>query len=122
MTTTLDLLKIADAYIALWNERDAARRAQRLGADWTPDARYADPMMQGAGAAEIDALIGGVQQRFPDFAFALSGTPDGHGPYLRFSWSLGPQGADGPIKGTDFVVTENGRIRSVTGFLDQVPG
>ncbi len=26
-----------------------------------------------------------------------------------------------PIKGTDFAVLKDGRIQSVTGFLDQVP-
>jgi hypothetical protein len=25
------------------------------------------------------------------------------------------------IKGTDFVVVENGRLKSITGFLDKVP-
>jgi hypothetical protein len=28
---------------------------------------------------------------------------------------------DSPIKGTDFAVIEGGRIRSIAGFLDQVP-
>ncbi len=122
MIDTLDIMKIADDYIALWNERDGARRRSRLASNWTEDARYVDPLMQGAGAEGIDALIAGVQQRFPEFSFTLIGKPDGHGAYLRFSWCLGPQGSDGPIKGTDFVVTESGRIRSVTGFLDQIPG
>ena len=39
----------------------------------------------------------------------------------RFSWGLGPEGTDAPIKGTDFAVLKDGRIRSITGFLDQVP-
>jgi hypothetical protein len=34
---------------------------------------------------------------------------------------LGPGGVDSPIKGTDFAVVRDGRIRSITGFLDQVP-
>jgi hypothetical protein len=34
---------------------------------------------------------------------------------------LGPEGADSPIKGTDFAIVRDGRIGSVTGFLDQVP-
>ena len=43
------------------------------------------------------------------------------GDRLRFSWGLGPDGADSPIKGTDFAVLSGGKIRSITGFLDQVP-
>jgi len=34
---------------------------------------------------------------------------------------LGPDGVDSPIKGTDFAVLKDGRIRNITGFLDQVP-
>ena len=32
-----------------------------------------------------------------------------------------PDGVDSPIKGTDFAVLKGGRIRAITGFLDQVP-
>jgi hypothetical protein len=34
---------------------------------------------------------------------------------------LSPDGADSPIKGTDFAVLRDGQIHSITGFLDQVP-
>jgi len=51
----------------------------------------------------------------------LLGGADGFGDHVRFSWGLGPDGADSPIKGTDFAVLSDGRIKSITGFLDQVP-
>ena len=41
---------------------------------------------------------------------------------MRLSWGLGPDGADAPIKGTDFGRVERGRLKSVTGFFDQLPG
>ena len=116
-----DAQTIANRYIDLWNERDAARRAEILAANWTADARYTDPLASVRGAAEISALIGGVQQRFADFSFSLIGKVDGFGDHVRFSWALGPKGGDAPVKGTDFATVENGKIKSVTGFLDQVP-
>nr|AWM03789.1 nuclear transport factor 2 family protein [Bradyrhizobium amphicarpaeae] len=116
-----DPITIARSYIELWNERAAGRRRQLLGDNWTIDASYVDPLMKGDGRDGIDALIAGVQQRFPDFRFKLIGEPNGYGDHVRFSWGLGPEGADSPIKGTDFAVLKDGRIRSVTGFLDQVP-
>jgi len=69
----------------------------------------------------VDALIAGVQQRFADFRFQLIGQPNGFGDHVRFSWGLGSEGVDSPIKGTDFAIVKDGRIRSITGFLDQVP-
>jgi hypothetical protein len=116
-----DAQTIAQRYIDLWNERDASKRADMLGSNWTSDARYTDPLAAVRGAAEISALIGGVQQRFPEFSFALIGKVDGFGDNVRFSWGLGPEGADAPIKGTDFASIRDGKIESVTGFLDQVP-
>jgi SnoaL-like domain len=120
-----DINKIARSYIDLWNERTPSRRREILSQNWTSDARYVDPLMSGDGHDGVDALIAGVQQKFPDFKFTLIGEPNGYGDHfrfqLRFSWGLGPAGIDSPIKGTDFAVLKEGRIRSITGFLDQVP-
>jgi hypothetical protein len=116
-----DVQKIAASYIDLWNERAADRRREMLAQNWTSDAKYVDPLMSGDGRDGVDALIAGVQQRFPEFRFRLLGEPNGFGDCLRFSWGLGPDGADSPIKGTDFAVLSDGKIRSITGFLDQVP-
>lgn len=109
---------IAKTYIALWNEKDAARRQAMLQESWAAGATYIDPLMKGQGHAEIDALVGAVQARFPDFRFDLLKPADGHGDFVRFSWGLGP---DHPIKGSDVLVVEGGKIRSVIGFLDQMP-
>ena len=116
-----DAKLIADRYIALWNETNPQRRSALIAENWTPDAVYADPLMAGKGAAEIGALVAGVQAQFPNFRFALIGKPDGHGNNVRFSWSLGPDQIDAPIEGTDFAVIREGRIQAVTGFLDKVP-
>ncbi|HTW26138.1 MAG TPA: nuclear transport factor 2 family protein [Acetobacteraceae bacterium] len=120
--TTSDPQAIATRHIAAWNETDPERRRALIAALWTEDATYLDPLMQGEGHEGIAMLIGGVQARFPDFRFALAGRVDGYGDRLRFSWSLGPAGTDGIVEGTDFaLLASDGRLRSVTGFLDRVP-
>jgi len=116
-----DAAAIADRYIATWNETDPQARRDLIAAGWAEDATYADPLMQAKGHAAVDGMIAAVQQRFPGFHFALDGKADGFGDNVRFSWALGPDGADAPIKGTDFVRVEGGRLKSVTGFLDKVP-
>jgi hypothetical protein len=63
-----------------------------------------------------------VQSQFPGFRFRLAGPVDGHHDQARFTWELGPDGAEAPIAGFDVAETdEAGRIRSVHGFLDRVP-
>lgn len=116
-----DLTAIAQNYFAAWNEADAGRRDGLLDAAFTKDVSYRDPIMQGDGHAGLTALIGGVQQRFPGFRFSLRGTPDGFGEFIRFSWNLGPEGVDSVIEGTDIGLIENGRLKTITGFLDKVP-
>jgi hypothetical protein len=112
---------IAERYLATWNEVDSDRRRQLLSSHWTSDATYVDPLAKAAGTGEIDALIGGVQSRFPGFRFALKNAPDGHGDHVRFAWTLGPEGEPAPIEGSDVVMTFHDRIACVIGFLDKVP-
>jgi hypothetical protein len=116
-----DLNSIARNYIAAWNEADAAKRKALLEAAFTDGVRYRDPLMQGDGYDGVATLIDGVHQRFSGFRFALKGQADGFGEHIRFSWALGPEGSDAIIEGTDIGVIEDGRLSSVTGFLDKVP-
>ena len=77
--------------------------------------------MSGRGHSEIEALIGAVHERFPGHRFTLLGKADGHGDRLRFTWTLGPAGAAPIAQGTDFgVLAPDGRLKSVSGFLDQL--
>lgn len=112
---------IAQQYLAAWNERNPLDRRAQIAFLFTDDARYLDPMMRGAGHDGIDAMIAGAQQHFPGHRFELSGTPDGHNDVVRFSWTLlGPENTVA-ARGTDVAtVSPDGRLASVTGFLDSV--
>ena len=113
---------LAQRYIATWNETDPDARRTAVADLFTSDARYVDPLADASGHEALDATIGAVQAQFPGFRFRLAGPVDGHHDQARFTWELGPDGAEAPIVGFDVAVTDgNGRIRSVHGFLDRVP-
>jgi hypothetical protein len=113
---------IADSYISVWNESDPALRRQKLAHGWSADANYADPLMAAAGYDDISAMIEGARSQFPGYSFALTGTPDGHGAFVRFSWQAARDGEAPLIEGTDVVMLDgDGRIVEVVGFLDRVP-
>jgi hypothetical protein len=116
-----DAAHVAGRYIAVWNETDPTRRSALLAEGWSADATYVDPLMSGRGLDQIGALIGAVHARFPGFRFTLVERADGYGDNVRFSWALGPKAEPEMIKGTDVAVTENGRLKSVTGFIDKAP-
>lgn len=121
-TSNTQLHDLVDRYIAAWNEPDDTRRGDLVARTFTAGARYADPLVQGEGHAAIAALIRGVQTQFPGLTFVRTGTPDQHGRNVRFSWHLGPAGAAPLAGGTDFaVLADDGRLATVTGFLDFVP-
>lgn len=115
-------LAVAEAYLTTWNEADEAQRQTAITRSWSPDARYADPMMQGEGHDGIAAMIAGARSQFPGHSFLLRGTPDGHGPWVRFSWNLAPENGEPVAGGTDMVKLDGGgKIASVVGFLDFAP-
>lgn len=121
--TGIDPTTLADRYIAMWNETDAETRRDLVAGTWTEDGAYLDPMMRGDGHDGIDAMVAGVQQRFPGFRFSRTGPVDAHNGQLRFTWALGPDGAEPPVAGLDIgAVGEDGRLKSIIGFLDKVPG
>ncbi|WP_183607022.1 nuclear transport factor 2 family protein [Rhizobium leguminosarum] len=111
----------AERYLAIWNETDAARRRALIAESWSEAATYIDPLMRGEGHEQINSLVEAVQSRFPGFRFELIGAADGYGEVMRFSWGLGPENGEALIKGTDFAELEGGKLKSVRGFIDQLP-
>ncbi len=110
-------------YLECWNETDATTRRKLVDDVWAADARYVDPMAEAEGRDAIDATIAAVQAQFPGFVFTLAGPVDAHHRQARFTWGLGPEGAEPLVVGFDVAVTdEEGRISAVLGFLDKVPG
>ena len=107
------------AIVAAWNEEDSQRRRALLGQSWTPDARYVDPLMQGEGRDGIAKMIEPARAKFPGHAFTLRGAPDGHGSYVRLSWTLAAPAGDYVTHGSDLMrLDDRGRIAEVIGFLD----
>ena len=114
---------LLDRYLACWNETDAGARRALIAENWSEEPRYTDPLVDVQGRASIDATIAAVHQQFPGFVFTPVGHVDAHHQQARFGWGLGPQGAEPVVIGFDVVMLdEDGRIETVLGFLDKVPG
>src|SRR4051812_576429 len=114
-----DVSTVVDGYIAMWNETTPEARRAIIAATWSDDASYLDPLMSGEGAVGIDAMVAGAQQQFPGARFELTAGPDHHHDRVRFAWRM-LGGGDGELaRGVDFAtVAHDGRLRSVTGFLE----
>ncbi|WP_205324912.1 nuclear transport factor 2 family protein [Glycomyces sp. YM15] len=117
-----DFNAVAAAYIDACNASGAVERKRLVADVFAADVSYTDPMAAVEGHDGIEAFIAGAHRQFPGWVFTLVGPADGHGRQARFTWSLGPEGAEPPVVGFDVVVLdEDGRITQVLGFLDKVP-
>ena len=111
-----------EAYVATWNETDAGRRQAGIARAWAPNACYRDPVMASDGHAGIDAMLAGVQAKFPGFVLKRTSKVDSHNGSARFSWSLGPAAGPTVVEGVDFcALAPDGRLASVVGFIDKAP-
>jgi hypothetical protein len=114
---------LIERYLACWNETDATARRGLIAENWSDLPSYTDPLADVQGRDAIDATIAAVQAQFPGFIFTSAGPVDAHHQQARFTWGLGPAGSEPIILGFDVVTIDDmGRIDTVLGFLDKVPG
>ncbi|MEU2787987.1 nuclear transport factor 2 family protein [Streptomyces sp. NPDC007100] len=113
-----------DRYLAAWNAGGAGADGvdKAVAAAFTEDATYTDPLADTAGHDGLAAVIAGAHAQFPGFVFRPLGTPDGHHDVVRFGWELVAPDGSAPVAGFDVAtLAADGRIRTVSGFLDRVP-
>ena len=117
-----DFTKLAEQYIASWNETDPSARRALIDEIWSENGRYVDPLAQVTGREQIDAVIAAAQAQFAGMMFRLAGTVDAHHDQARFTWELGPDGTEAVVIGFDVAQRDaDGRLALVLGFLDKVP-
>jgi hypothetical protein len=117
-----DFAKLAEQYIAAWNETDPSARRALLDEIWSSDGRYIDPLAEVTGRDQFAAVIAAAQAQFAGMTFRLAGTVDAHHDQARFTWELGPDGTDAVVAGFDVAQRDaDGRLALVLGFLDKVP-
>ncbi|MEV4639481.1 nuclear transport factor 2 family protein [Actinoplanes sp. NPDC049548] len=117
-----DFDTLVTRYLHAWNQTDPAERRATIDEVFAADVRYVDPLAAVEGREALDGLIGAVQQQFPGLTFSPGATADAHHDQGRFTWHLGPDGADPIVVGFDVVELDaDGRIRTVLGFLDKIP-
>ena len=112
--------RTVDAYFEMWNEPDQGRRAERIAEAWAEDCRYADPLFEANGHAELSAMVAGVHAQFPGHQFIRASRIDAHHDQVRFAWELAD--ADGRIAAAGIDVGElapDGRLRRVAGFFEE---
>jgi hypothetical protein len=117
-TTITDVTKTVDAYLAMWNEQDADRRAALVREAWAEDGRYVDPLIEAAGHAQLHAMVDGVHAQFPGQRFRRRSAVDAHHEVVRFAWDLSAADGTVTVAGIDVgVIGDDGRFVAIAGFF-----
>jgi hypothetical protein len=122
-TTTPGITAAVDAYFAMLNEPDDARRLELARQAWTDDASFVDPMFQASGGpGPICDVIGGAQAQFPGHVLTRTSGIDAHHNLVRFSWQLADGDGNVAVAGLDVaIVADDGRLSRLAGFFGPLP-
>jgi hypothetical protein len=113
--TANDAEDLAERYVAMWNETDAAARRRRIDELFAPDGAYVNEASTTRGRAAIEAEASAARDATiaKGFRFSTAGFSQAHHNVAQFQWRLRPV-AGGPdaVVGSDLVILDDeGRIR-----------
>lgn len=111
---------LVDRHLGSWSEPDAEVRIELVRQCWQPDGTLADPPLGAEGHDEISALMGTMQEHYPEHRFVRATEVDVHHDTFRVGWELrAPDGAVA-LAGVDFGLVEDGRLRRISGFFGEL--
>jgi SnoaL-like domain len=109
---------VVATYAAAWDEVDAEARGRLLDECWADAGVYVDPSARAEGRAGLSAHIGGFHDRLPGYRIDVTSGPDGHGPHLRFGWTMKRPDGSVELEGMDYAeVDDDGRLTRIVGFF-----
>jgi hypothetical protein len=103
---------------SVFGERDQSKRKLVIEKIWAQEGVFTDPEGVHIGHAEIDAAVGALLEKFPEFVFTEIGDTDEIPGAGRLAWGFGPPGGLPAVTGLDVIVVTEGRITALYTFLD----
>jgi len=120
--TTTPLATVVEAYLGMWNETDAAVRAQLIETAWVDTGYYQDPLLEAKGHDGLSAMVAGFHDQYPGYAFRQAGGIDAHHELARFGWELVAPDGSVFIAGIDVAaIAPDGRLARIAGFFGDLP-
>ena len=106
----------------VFGENDPAHRRAAIDEIFTEDCVFYEP--NGGvyrGRDEIDRIAGVIKATHPDFRYQPIAEPEELGNAGRVKWVAGRPGEAPAYAGTDFIISQDGRIAAVYLFFDKLP-
>jgi hypothetical protein len=119
---TIDAQALAERYVALWNETDAAARRAAIEALWRPDGEHFVRTLAARGYAELDARVTGSHDKnvgVAGYRFRAVADAQALRDAVSFHWEMiRPQDDEVLATGLQFLVLDaDGRIATDYQFI-----
>ena len=105
----------------VFGENDPARRRAVVDEIFTENCVFYQPQGIHRGRDEIDRVAGAIRATHPDFRYQPIAKPEELGNGGRVKWVSGRPGEAPAYAGTDFIITQDGRIAALYLFFDKLP-
>lgn len=116
-TTEAEVQVLADHYLALLNEHDAAKRLRGVEVYFTADASFVDPDGVFTGVSAVNDKITSLQATYQGWGFKQYGKVEVSGALIRVPWQFGPSNDPTKVLGEDVITVRGGKVASLTVFL-----
>jgi hypothetical protein len=104
----------------VFGQRDSARRKVAISELYTEDCMFFEAEEQSIGRAALNARAESILQQAPGFVIRAVGPAQVIHDLGRLQWRSGPPGAAPVVTGMDVAVFQQGRIRALYTFLDDL--
>ena len=124
MTTTVtteSATALLDERLSTWSEPEAERRLERVAACWESDGSPVDAPLDGQGHDGISALMGAMQDHYPDHVIVRRSDVEVHHDTFRVAWELRSATGDVALSGIDVgLISNEGRLSRINGYFGEV--
>jgi hypothetical protein len=110
----IEIQQLAEQYIQIWNEPDAALRRARIAKIWTEDGVQFTPQHEYRGYERLEKRVESAHEEFVKqggCVFRLSGEYEAHHGAVKLTWEMIPSGG-GKVAATGLVfllLSDDGR-------------
>ncbi|MET1055092.1 MAG: VOC family protein [Pedobacter sp.] len=111
---------LAKNHFKIWNDHDKAARLNGMSAVYTEDVAFFDDKEASVGYEGMNNFIEHLLSANKEFKFTLAKISANHN-VVRLYWNFGPASKPSLISGMDLIIVENGKVRSLSAFLDHLP-
>ncbi len=119
MTDTLARL-MEKNLLEVFGERNSEHRTRAIQEIYSEDCTFFEADQRITGRNAINAKVAALLDGAPEFVFRQAGPAQVSHDLGRLPWHFGPPDARPVVKGTDIALFEDGRIRSLYTFLDEL--